>query len=565
VSISSIPRGSGLFEITDDDGDRAITNIRRLAGGEVPPGRFLVNTAAILLGVLDLGLFAVSFAAQDRYIFHAKHDSWPALIEAAALDAGMVVFSLLALGLARGGQAAPVERALILVCAIGSAAMNYAAADVSSPRSVAAYVMPPVFLAVVTDRVIAVVRRHMLGMDAERSAWAALGRAMLVVLAAAARLVLYGLRLVIAPRSTLYGLRRRVLLATPLPAAPVPVPVLPSPSPVFLPPPPQALEGDGDEEPPALRPPACFARTGRAAGDVCTRPRPCTRHEPGVRLPGETKKAHLARLYGDHPDRGNRAVREELISKNPAALVRVSKPRKSRKVKPWSVEEAQHFLASALAADDPLYAAFVLILVLGLRKGEVLGLTWERVDLDAGELYVGEQLQRVSGRLIRRETKTEASDAPLPLPAICIAALKLRRAQQDRDRERHADRWRDTGLVFTTRYGTPIEPRNFNRSFDYRIAQAQVRRITVHGTRKTCGTLLAALDVHPRVAMQILRHSRIAVTMEIYTEATSEATRNALKRLGDELSPPGTAEANTEVGLSGRQSDEPDALDPEQP
>jgi integrase len=61
------------------------------------------------------------------------------------------------------------------------------------------------------------------------------------------------------------------------------------------------------------------------------------------------------------------------------------------------------------------------------------------------------------------------------------------------------------------------------------------RRITVHGTRKTCGTLLAALDVRPRVAMQILRHSRISVTMEIYTEATSAATRAALKKLGDSL------------------------------
>ena len=131
--------------------------------------------------------------------------------------------------------------------------------------------------------------------------------------------------------------------------------------------------------------------------------------------------------------------------------MRVSKPRKSRKVKPWSVDEAQQFLASALADDDPLYGAFVLVLVLGLRKGEVLGLTWERVDQAAGELYVAEQLQRVSRRLIRRETKTEASDAPLPLPAICTAALKLRQAQQGRDRDRHARRWTDTGLVFTTR------------------------------------------------------------------------------------------------------------------
>ena len=233
------------------------------------------------------------------------------------------------------------------------------------------------------------------------------------------------------------------------------------------------------------------------------------------------------------------AVREEMIPKNVASLVRVSKPRKSRKVKPWTVEEAQQFLASAREADDSLYAAFVLILVLGLRRGEVLGLAWELVDLDQAELFVGEQLQRVNHKILRRETKTEASEAPLPLPAICVAALKLRKKQQDAARRAHSERWTDTGLVFTTRYGTPIEPRNFNRSFDYRIARAAVRRINVHGTRKTCGTLLAALDVHPRVAMQILRHSRIAVTMEIYTEATSKATRDALKRLGDELSPPG--------------------------
>ena len=74
------------------------------------------------------------------------------------------------------------------------------------------------------------------------------------------------------------------------------------------------------------------------------------------------------------------AVREELIPKNVAALVRVSKPRKTRKVKPWSVDEARHFLEDAGAANDPLYAAYVLILALGLRKGEVLGLgswwTW---------------------------------------------------------------------------------------------------------------------------------------------------------------------------------------------
>ncbi len=62
--------------------------------------------------------------------------------------------------------------------------------------------------------------------------------------------------------------------------------------------------------------------------------------------------------------------------------------------------------------------------------------------------------------------------------------------------------------MFTTRHGTPIEPRNFTRSFGRRIRKAKVRRITVHGTRKSCGSLLAALHVHPQVAMQILRHSK---------------------------------------------------------
>ena len=95
-----------------------------------------------------------------------------------------------------------------------------------------------------------------------------------------------------------------------------------------------------------------------------------------------------------------------------------------------------------------------------------------------------------------------------------------------------------TQLVFTTRYGTPIEPRNFNRSFDARSAKAGVRKIRLHDTRHTCGSLLAALDVHPRIAMQILRHSKIAITMEVYTHIPSEATRKALRKLGKHLGGP---------------------------
>jgi integrase len=91
------------------------------------------------------------------------------------------------------------------------------------------------------------------------------------------------------------------------------------------------------------------------------------------------------------------------------------------------------------------------------------------------------------------------------------------------------------GLVFTTRAGTPFEPRNLNRRFETRCAKAGVRRITVHDMRHTCATLLAALDVHPRVAMRILRHAQIDVTMNVYTEVSDEKTLRALKRLGRQL------------------------------
>lgn len=228
------------------------------------------------------------------------------------------------------------------------------------------------------------------------------------------------------------------------------------------------------------------------------------------------------------------AVEDEIITRNPVRTVKLTTRRESRRGKrrSWTVDDARWFLESAWHAGEALYGAFVLILILGLRKGEVLGLTWELIDLDVGELYVSEQVQRVGGQLLRREVKTETSEAPLPLPGPCVTALKIRKQRQDADRARAGDTWIDTGLVFTTRHGTPIEPRNFNRGFNRCIAAAKVPTITVHGTRKTCGSLLAALDVHPRVAMQILRHSKIAVTMEIYTEVPSAATREALAKLG---------------------------------
>jgi integrase len=232
------------------------------------------------------------------------------------------------------------------------------------------------------------------------------------------------------------------------------------------------------------------------------------------------------------------AMAEELIERNVAALVKSPRQRK-RKVVPWTSEEARRFLESARHDQDALYAAYVLVLVLGMRKGEVLGLTWDAVDLDAGELVIDHQLQRVGRALLHRETKTEASDASLPIPGIVATALTLWRKHQEADRAEVAEAWRglDEGphFVFTGRYGTPVDPRTFNVKFTDRCVAAGVRHLTVHDARRTCATLLVDLDVHPRVIMRILRHADQAVTMEIYAKASSAATTDALRRLGDSL------------------------------
>jgi integrase len=222
-----------------------------------------------------------------------------------------------------------------------------------------------------------------------------------------------------------------------------------------------------------------------------------------------------------------------MLARN-VAVVRLSTPRKQQR-QWWSVEEARAFLENARRDHHPLYAAYVLILVLGLRRGEALGITWRDVNFEAAEIHVRWQLQRADHQLRHRETKTPGSTAVLPLPDICITALKLRAERQAADRLRAADAWQDNGLVFTSVHGTPYEPRNFNRQFAARCQKAGVRYIRVHDTRRTCASLLVALDVHPRVAMQILRHSQISMTMEVYSEVPSAKTRNALKRLGRKL------------------------------
>jgi len=189
---------------------------RRQARTGRVPGSALIAVAAWLLALTGGGALFVSFDAQYAYILAVRRQDAASVIEALLLDLLMIVFTLLALGLSRAGQSARTERVLILVCAAASAYMNVSAASLASPRSVTAYAIAPVALAVVVDRVVAVIHRHVL-VGMEPSAWTTAGRTAACAARITGLVLLYCLRFALAAPETARGLRRIVLDATPLP------------------------------------------------------------------------------------------------------------------------------------------------------------------------------------------------------------------------------------------------------------------------------------------------------------------------------------------------------------
>lgn len=222
------------------------------------------------------------------------------------------------------------------------------------------------------------------------------------------------------------------------------------------------------------------------------------------------------------------ACREELIMRNVATLVEPPSV-ETHEISPWSLNETLDFLTAA--RKDPLYAAFVLAIALGLRRGEVVGLRWENLDLEKREIPVRTQRQRVRGVAYEDDPKGRRRKQTLPLPALCVAPLRWQRLRQTAMREVAGDQWEESGYVFTTRSGRPIEPRNLYRSFTRVAKTAGIRVIRLHDARHGCATLLTAAGVAPRVVMEILGHSQIAVTMNIYTHVVQDTQREAVSHL----------------------------------
>jgi len=224
------------------------------------------------------------------------------------------------------------------------------------------------------------------------------------------------------------------------------------------------------------------------------------------------------------------AVRWGYISRNPASMV--DGPRvEPYEAQPFTVEEARIFLDAVKG--DRLQALYSVALTVGLRQGEALGLRWPDVDLQLGTLTVTKQLQRIDGVFQLVEPKTKRSRRTVALPGIAVRELRDHRARQRSERDQGGPGWNPRDLVFTTRIGEPLDGTVVSHQFHRILQQAGLPQRRFHDLRHSCATLLQAQDVSPRVAMEILGHSHIAVTMNMYTKVVTALKRDAAERINE--------------------------------
>jgi len=225
------------------------------------------------------------------------------------------------------------------------------------------------------------------------------------------------------------------------------------------------------------------------------------------------------------------AVRDGLLARNPA--VSVQRPAVARK-------EAAHLdprrVTELLAAAESsrYHTALLLVATTSLRRGECLGLQWSDVDLDAGTLRVRDTVQRIDGKLSTGPVKTERSRRTIPLSPALVALLRRHRVTQLEERMRAANQWADTGLVFTTDLGRVVEPRNL-----LRVVETAAKRIGlkvgVHTLRHSAATAWLEAGVHIKQVSDLLGHSSVAITGDVYGHGSDQSARAAVDGLSGVL------------------------------
>ena len=212
------------------------------------------------------------------------------------------------------------------------------------------------------------------------------------------------------------------------------------------------------------------------------------------------------------------AVRWQIVSRNVAEYIEPP-ARPHHEAQWWTAEDAARFLA---AAEGHLYGmVFALALLTGLRKGELLGLRWQDVDLTTGQITV-RQAQDHRHPQIFHAPKTHRSLRAIALDADTVGLLVAHQTAQKRQRIA-AEYWQDWGLVCTTGLGTPINPSNLDREMRKLITRAGVPRIRFHDLRHTHATLLREQGADLRVIANRLGHAQVHFTAQVYAHASTDA------------------------------------------
>jgi integrase len=225
------------------------------------------------------------------------------------------------------------------------------------------------------------------------------------------------------------------------------------------------------------------------------------------------------------------AVREDLVGRNVAKLVSPPKA-DTAEITPLDRQQARKFLDAA--QQHWLCALWLLLLMTGLRRGEVLGLAWSDVDLDSGTMQVRRTLQKINGEFFFGEPKSRRSRRAVTLPMVCIHAL--RRHREVAAARADVVQWHPLphqlpNLIFTTRTGRPIDPRSINKAFERLLKRAAINPSRVHDLRHTCASLLLLDGASDREVMELLGHSSTNITMNIYAHVLDESKRRLAARM----------------------------------
>jgi integrase len=208
------------------------------------------------------------------------------------------------------------------------------------------------------------------------------------------------------------------------------------------------------------------------------------------------------------------ALKQGMIARNVAKLVDL--PHAERyEGQILTVEQARQLLAAARGSR--LDALLLVALTTGMRRGELAALRWNDVDLERGMVHVRHNLTWVRGMgYVEGEPKSKAGRRKIGLSHAVVEALKERRVKQEQDRMQMGDRWQEHGLVFSNTYGGYLNPGRIWFLFKKLLKANGLPDVRFHDVRHGAATVLLAAKVDLKVVSELLGHSSVAITVDIY-------------------------------------------------